>query len=218
MKKRRESFTSMPELSALSDSQLVLRIKAAPSPSAVEVEFCELVKRHSVFLENIVKGKVPSSEVEEVFWTVWEGFWASLPRFRGDASVRWFLARIAYNTMNGHLRGIYRRRSAIIYFSDLPDEQREQIESGSHPDTAARLAADVADFKIEKAKLDDAINKLPEGQREALVLFWLEGKTYEEAAKVTGRSVGSLRVAVHGAVDNLNKSLKSFLTYERSPN
>ena len=215
------SVTAMPDLSALSDFELVLRIKAATLRSAVEVEFCELVDRHSAYLRNLIKVIVPSSEVEDLFWEVWEGFWHSLQAkdgYRGDASVPWFLGRIAYNIRNARLRGTYRRRNAIIYFSELPDDQREQIESGMHPDNAARSPADFANFKIVKLKLDDAINHLPELQREALVLFWIEGKSYEEASKLTGRSVGALKVAVHEALGNLNKSLKSFFNHGRSPN
>jgi len=59
----------------------------------------------------------------------------------------------------------------------------------------------------ELARLQQAIDDLPEPQREALILNKLEGLTYREMAQITGAPEGTLRSRVHWAMVVLRKRL-----------
>jgi len=93
--------------------------------------------------------------------------------------------------------------------------------------TARRSAREVALDRVPETSLEDrantsvdseldpdlvvrAMRALPDGQREALELVKLRGMSLKEAAAVTGRSAGSLKVAVHRAL----MTLRALLTRE----
>lgn len=52
-----------------------------------------------------------------------------------------------------------------------------------------------------------AISLLPPGQRQAIVLVKLRGLSLQEAATATGKSISSLKVAVHRAVKAMRRNL-----------
>jgi RNA polymerase sigma-70 factor (ECF subfamily) len=49
---------------------------------------------------------------------------------------------------------------------------------------------------------------LPAGQRRAIELSKLQGLSLDEAAQVTGKSVGSLKVGVHRAIKAMRQALE----------
>jgi RNA polymerase sigma-70 factor (ECF subfamily) len=70
------------------------------------------------------------------------------------------------------------------------------------------------DTKSEQEISDDqeALRKamaiLPDGQREAIELLKIQGLSLDEAAQVTGKSVGSLKVGVHRAIKAMRQALE----------
>jgi RNA polymerase sigma-70 factor (ECF subfamily) len=75
----------------------------------------------------------------------------------------------------------------------------------------AMLTQPQADFRQiepdEFARLYSAINALPKGQREAILLLKLRQMSLNEAAMMTGLSVGALKVSVHRGSKRLRGSL-----------
>lgn len=63
----------------------------------------------------------------------------------------------------------------------------------------------------QKSILKEKFNCLPEKQREALLLYYYEGLSYEEIATLFEMSkVKSARVLIYRAIDNLSKELKEY--------
>ena len=60
----------------------------------------------------------------------------------------------------------------------------------------------------EQAVLNEAINRLPIEQRQAVTLLKLNELSLKEASAVSGRSVAALKVATHRAIKNLRAILK----------
>ena len=58
-----------------------------------------------------------------------------------------------------------------------------------------------------KRVLGDAIERLPQGQREAVRLLKLQEMSLQQAAAASGMSVAALKVAMHRALKNLRKML-----------
>ncbi len=107
--------------------------------------------------------------------------WKALPRFEARSSFATWLHRIAVNTV------LERRRSPV---------SREQ----SHADTTALEEADwTFDTPIEEAELEAAIDSLPPGARDVLVLCGIYGYEHNEAAKMLGIAVGTCKAQLHRA-------------------
>ncbi len=74
----------------------------------------------------------------------------------------------------------------------------------SHPDQA-RPADEAISHHTDASRLKEAVARLPAGQRQAVELLGLREHTLAEAAAVTGRTPGALKV-------NLHRGLKSLRT------
>ena len=62
------------------------------------------------------------------------------------------------------------------------------------------------DPELTKAALE-ALEDLPTGQREAVVLTKLDGKSVAEAAEIAGTTVGAMKVRAHRGYEALRKLL-----------
>ena len=62
-----------------------------------------------------------------------------------------------------------------------------------------------------RGRLDGALARLPEDQREAFVMKHEEGRSYSEMAELVGMSVGALKMRVHRARETLQEMLEGEL-------
>lgn len=69
------------------------------------------------------------------------------------------------------------------------------------------------DRKIYYLDVRHAVDALPEGQRQAVVLLKLREMSLKEASETSGQSVGALKVACHRAI----KALRKTFTSDREP-
>ena len=118
----------------------------------------------------------------------------NLDGFRAEASEKTWLTRIAVNTCKNVYRSGWFRH---VDRSVTPDMLAEKFASANHEDNT----------------LTEAIMRLPMKLKEAALLCWLQGMTYEEAAAALGisrQAVGSrlnrarrkLRFALEGSDDH----------------
>ncbi len=84
------------------------------------------------------------------------------------------------------------------FFSDHRKSLRE-VEDGDGSYAATMIALPDQDDRIMIHDLEAALHKLPEGQREALLLVGADGLSYEEAAQVLGCAVGTVKSRVNRA-------------------
>jgi RNA polymerase sigma-70 factor, ECF subfamily len=84
---------------------------------------------------------------------------------------------------------------------DLPE-----IAAGLTGESADRRDEPRVDPELAKAALD-ALAELPTGQREAVVLTKLEGKSVSEAAEIAGTTTGAMKVRAHRGYEALRKLL-----------
>ena len=112
----------------------------------------------------------------ELIQDVLLAIWVALPAFRGDASLKTFVASIAQKRCISHVT----RRA----------REPRQVELPGDMMSAALLPDEVAMRNDLKKQLVESIQLLPIPQREAIVLT-LEGFSHSEVAEVLGISVNA---------------------------
>jgi RNA polymerase sigma-70 factor (ECF subfamily) len=84
------------------------------------------------------------------------------------------------------------------FFSDCRKHKWEVEDSdGSH--AASQIVLPEQVDRLEMQDMSAALAKLPRDQREAILLVGVDGMSYEEAAKVTGVAVGTMKSRVNRA-------------------
>ena len=124
--------------------------------------------------------------------------WRGLEKYHGDCAFETWVYRIAANCCIDYLRKKKRDRSESI------EPLREQ---GFDPADPKESTEDQVIRAEEKQRLRECIARLPEDQREALVLTQLQGVPYETAAVQLGVSEGTVKSRVNRAKAKLKEWL-----------
>ena len=123
--------------------------------------------------------------------------WRALPRFRGDSRLSTWLYRITVNTAWTQKKRAGRNRATSI---------------DDHLDVAAPAGADhpeVAGEILElRGRLRLALDRLPDAQREVVVLKDIYGWSHSEIAESMGISVTAAKVRLHRARARLARDLE----------
>jgi RNA polymerase sigma-70 factor (ECF subfamily) len=131
--------------------------------------------------------------VQDVLVTALEG----RMRFRGDASLRTWITRIAVNKCRAHQRKQWLRRKLWRGWAER-DENTDNIGEAAD----ARAIADE-----QAAAVRAAIARLPNNYREAIVLHYLENMPVTEAAASLGVRRGTFEVRLSRARGQLRELL-----------
>lgn len=93
------------------------------------------------------------------------------------------------------------------FYTQLRKRKREVEDADGVYSNKVAVHAD-QDSHLEMADLTVALSKLPEDQREAIVLVGASGFSYEEAAKICGCAVGTIKSRVNRARNRLAELLE----------
>jgi len=85
-------------------------------------------------------------------------------------------------------------------------ELHDDVVLEQYPDRDDASAATTESQRAER--LREAIAELPPGQREAVEQLGLQERSLDEAAELTGRRSGALKVNLHRALKNLRKRIQ----------
>lgn len=151
--------------------------------------FNDLVVAYQDHLYALVVRMVPdrdqaSDAVQEAFFSAYR----NLESFRGG-SVRSWLSRICVNAAMDTQRA--RKRRPAQPYPELEDDSW-QPPAGEEADPL-RTALTSERTRI----LGDALTKITDDQRTAIVLFDVEGYDYAEIAEMTGVSLGTVKSRIH---------------------
>ena len=151
--------------------------------------FNQLVSIYQDHLYSLVARMVPDRD--QAADAVQEGFFSAyrnLAGFRGG-SVRSWLTRIVVNAAMDLQRARKRRPSQP--YPELDDESW-QPPAGPEADPERQVLG----FERTRA-LADALARIGDDQRTAIVLFDMEGYDYAEVARLTGVSLGTVKSRIH---------------------
>ncbi len=158
----------------------------------------EIARTHGPLIRRIARSyEANGARAEELAQDIHLALWQALPRFRGEASVKTFVARVAHNRSISHVAREAREPRAVELDVALP-------ALGSTPEEHAARN----DLRL---KLEAAVQRLPVSLKVAATLA-LEGFTPEEAAEVLGIGVSAASVRLHRAKEQLKEMLKGSVT------
>lgn len=156
--------------------------------------FGEIVRAHGPMIRRIARSyESDRARAEELVQDVYLNLWQALQRFRGESSLRTFVARVAHNRAITHVAREARAPRLVTLDEAIPGEMASPEE-----------AAERADMR---AKLEAAVQQLPVGQK-LVVTLALEGFSPEEIASVLGVSVSAASVRLHRAKTVLQEAMK----------
>jgi len=113
--------------------------------------------------------------VEDIVQEIWVAIFRGLPKLRDVSKFRPWAFRIARDRIYREYR---RRKIACIPAAEADLEETLTVE----PDVPADAEA-----------LQKCLESLSPEHREALMLCYFEGMSYEDIARVTGNSIGTVR-------------------------
>ena len=149
--------------------------------------FDQLVARHQAAVYRTALAALRSpTDAEEVAQDALVRAWRSLDRFRGDASFRTWIIRIAWN------QAMTRRRGVLRWFRGATTLEAVTLVTAPRAEAAAQ-------GRELRAEVAAAIEALSPKLRDALLLAQSGEYGYEEIAAVLGIPVGTVKWRVSEA-------------------
>lgn len=156
-----------------------------------------LVDSHAGWLFGLAVSLVGDrADAEDLVQETLSGAFGGLKSFRGQSSVRTWLARILVRQAARHHRTTGRR------------ERGTEAMKQSLPQTAGTSAQKQADIRMD---ISQALLALQSDHREVIVLRELKGLSYEEIAEVLGVPRGTVESRLFRARRELQELLKDYL-------
>ena len=168
----------------------------------------DLVDRYGARIYRVARRMTGNdADAEDVTQNVLMKVLEKADTYRGDADPMGWIYRIAVNES----RELHRRRGRrpAVSLDALPVEIDESSHVVGVSDFSVRPEKRALAREIEGVVLD-AVQELPDGYREAVILMDLEGLSYKDAAEVLGLSLGGFKTRLHRARLHLRRRLEEF--------
>ena len=135
----------------------------------------------------------------------------NIDRFRGDASLRTWIYRIAINQARNRWRWWRRRRRDVTVSLDATDEQREKPLAATLPNDDSLNPEQETLAREREGQLRDALLGLRRSYREAVILRDVDGFSYEEIAATLQISIGTVKSRISRGRMELRRTLEGSL-------
>lgn len=158
--------------------------------------FAKLVRLNRESLGRIIRSYIEDEdEVEEIVQRTFVRAHDNLTGFRGQASFRTWLFRIAINLSLNHLRDNSKARSL----------RQEDVDAITHSLSTARLVAREA-----QRRLADMLQRLPPMQKLAVELRLLHELSFRDIAEITECSEDSAKTNFHHGIKKLREAMAEY--------
>jgi RNA polymerase sigma-70 factor (ECF subfamily) len=154
-------------------------------------DFEALLREHAAMIKRIASSYEAAPQlVEDLVQNIYIAIWKALPSFRGDASVRTFVARIATNRAITHVARARKLPPMLELTESIPAQTENPEHQAMTVDRGQRLAS--------------AVRSLPLAYRQTAMLA-LEGLTPKEIADVLGISANAVAIRMSRAKELLRR-------------
>jgi RNA polymerase sigma-70 factor (ECF subfamily) len=127
----------------------------------------------------------------------WLAVVRALPNFRAEARFTTWLHRIAVNTVLNGFRTNERRRG---HFGEIAGDAAQEM--------ASAVAHRRNESPLTRLTVEEAIDRLPPGMRQIVVLHDIEGYTHEEIGQMLGIAAGTCKSQLFKARARLREMLE----------
>ena len=184
-----------------SDEELLRRSRAEGDAAAFE----SLVHRYEVELFSYLRRYLGSAEMaEDVFQATFLQVHLKKEQFEEGRRFRPWLYTIATNqAIDAQRRNRRHRMVSLDNRTGGEDDVGSLVEMLSG---AEQTADEQMESEEARAWVRSAVDELPDGLKQALLLVYHKGMKYREAADVLGIPVGTVKSRLHAAVLKLNES------------
>ncbi len=187
------------------DRELVIACQARDSGA-----FEELVRRHQKTVYHLLYQLAPDwTDTGDLAQEVFIRVWRSINNLRNPAAFKTWLTQIVTNLFYDELRK-RPKRIATISMDDNEDSDGLAKASKEIPDSHVNPDEQVLNREISVV-IREAMAKLPEQFRVAIVLRELEGLTYEEIAVITKTEMGTVKSRIARARMKLQDLLTPYI-------
>jgi len=177
-------------------SELVTRAKKGDRDA-----FDVLVERYTPFVFNLTLRITGSrEEAEDCVQEAFVRTFSSLRKFREEAAFSTWLYRVAVNVANDaarRLKGRPMRASELANPEDDAGADLEQLAGRGEQTDAGPEASAIAHER--QRVVVQAVRRLPEHHRTVIVLYDLQGLSYDDIARVLGVRVGTVKSRLNRA-------------------
>lgn len=187
------------------DAELMLRVKRGNLAA-----FEQLVEKYRQPVINLIYRTLPdATEAEDLAQCVFVQVYKSAHRYQVSARFSTWLFTIARNLCLNEIR---RRSRHPADSMDNPVGEGDDSFARQYEDQ--RMASPPDELLREElyALVDEALARLPETQRTAIVLYQHEELSYEEISKILGCSLSATKSLIHRGRESLKQVLKPYLT------
>ncbi|MGB3608632.1 MAG: RNA polymerase sigma factor [Psychroserpens sp.] len=155
---------------------------------------------------------VPNVEdAEDIAQDVFVKIFKSIKRFKGDCKLSTWIYKITTNMCLEFIRKKNtKKRFAFLQSitgNAIPFDKTDYFTEMNHPGI-------LLENKELNATLFKAINGLPESQCIVFTLHKIDGKSYQEVAEITNKSLSSVESMMFRAKKNLQNALENFYNNE----
>ena len=162
--------------------------------SELQKTFENVVKTHERLIYKICRLYGNSEDDrQDLYQDIVIQLWKSYPKFRGEAKLSTWLYRIGLNVAITQIR----KQKRQIYATDIETLNMEFPEDASHLEETEKFRTMYA-----------AIDKLNDVEK-AIVMLYLDDKSYDEMEDILGISNGNLRVKMNRIKEKLRQLTKN---------
>jgi RNA polymerase sigma-70 factor (ECF subfamily) len=158
-----------------------------------EKKFLRLISEHEGLIHKICHVYAADALAkQDLFQEIVIQLWKSFENFRNESKISTWMYRVALNTALTEKRR-NKTKVSISFFSSLKDDKAQE----------SNMDADEENLNL----LFSAISKLTEVEK-AVVMLYLDDKSYEDMEDVLGINQGTLRVKMNRIKEKLRQITK----------
>jgi len=157
-----------------------------------EKQFEKHIKENELLIYKVCRiYAYTTADREDLFQEIVIQLWKAYPKFRGESKFSTWLYRDALNTAITGLR-----------------KKKDFIESREPAQLPEQINEENADDEEELRQLYKAIGQLSQVEK-AIVMLYMEDRSYEEMEEILGMSQGNLRVKMNRIKEKLRQLTKN---------
>ena len=166
-----------------------LLISQLQDPRTRERAFTQLIRMYQETLYNVIRSILKThADTDDALQNTFVKAWGAIESFRGESRLGTWLYSIA-------------RNEALTYQSR---KARTIDTQGDTCEVMDRMEGDpYMDSDETERMLRQAIDRLPDKQREVFLMRYFQETPYEQMSEMTGTSIGALKASYHLAVKKI---------------